>query len=400
MSRDADELRAAFADGSLLAPDPALPNLVALSRAVLSLVGDPTEHDDPAADDLARRIGPSDHIVLFVADGFGRCFVDGLPASSTCRKHFAGSVRAAFPSSTGPNLTSLQTGLWPAEHGFIGWRVHLTELGEPAVPYPWVRVSDGSSLDDLGVDPDRVFYAPSGFDRSTRDVRVYLPEHLLPSHASHRLARRACLAGHTSLEDGVESVIARVLGATVPTFTYLYFSGVDGTAHVHGTDAAETLVEVARVEAALTRLAEALTGTARIVLTADHGHVNKTPDLCIRVDPEDPLALELSAPPSGETHFLWLHVREGRTDAFARSFRERYGEHFFLLTADDVGELELLGPGRIPDRARERMGDFLVLSRGLAAMDIVTADRAAMLNLAATHGGLTPDEVEAPLILV
>ncbi len=397
---DVTALLAAFGDGTLLRPDPAEPNLVALSRAVTGLAGDTARLADPVADALAEQIGEHDHMVLFVADGFGRNFVEKMDDATICKRQMTGALRSAFPSSTGPNLTAIQTGLWPARHGFIGWRVHAMSLGEPIVPYPWVRVCDGRELAELGVDPDEIFIAPSSFDRCTRDVEALLPGHLSTTPASSRLVRSEDFHGYPALDAAVTRVIARVRSGGGPTFSYLYYPGVDGTAHAFGTTSPEVWAEIAAVEAATARLADELAGVARIIVTADHGHVDRVPAKCFRIDPDDSLGQELSAPPSGETHFLWFRVRAGRHGAFEEGFRARYGDDFFLLTTAEVEELELLGPGRVPDVVRERMGDFLALSRGEAAMDVVPVGRTGMLDLAATHGGLTPDEVEAPLILI
>ena len=91
-----------------------------------------------------------------------------------------------------------------------------------------------------------------------------------------------------------------------------------------------------QVDAELARLADGVRGKARLIATADHGHLDVPQNARLRIDPADPLAQMLSADPGGEARVLYLRVEPGSHDAFADQFAERFGEHFFLLTRDQV----------------------------------------------------------------
>ena len=145
---DVRALREAFADGSLLAPDPSVPNLVALSRAITGLAGDADRPPDPCADALAEQIGEHDHIVLFAADGFGRCFVDKMGDDTVCKRHMQGVVRAAFPSSTGRSASS---GLRHSTRSTAGnpgggAMTPATSLSKRSAPTPASSPNDGVSI--------------------------------------------------------------------------------------------------------------------------------------------------------------------------------------------------------------------------------------------------------------
>jgi hypothetical protein len=104
------------------------PNPVSLARAIGGICGAAQRVDDPVADRFRKLIGEPDHLVFVIAVGFGMNFVNTLPENSFSRANLALESRAAFPSSTGPNLFSFGRAEWPGQHGGIVWYVHIAEL--------------------------------------------------------------------------------------------------------------------------------------------------------------------------------------------------------------------------------------------------------------------------------
>ncbi|MFQ6029893.1 MAG: alkaline phosphatase family protein, partial [Dehalococcoidia bacterium] len=117
---DLDNLLAAFDSGQLLRlPNHPL-NIVDLSRALASLCGATEVESTPGSEELARLIGPSDHLVFVLVDGLGMVFLDTLPPDSFLRHYLVAELRTVFPSSSATAITSLATGQWPSTHGVTG----------------------------------------------------------------------------------------------------------------------------------------------------------------------------------------------------------------------------------------------------------------------------------------
>ena len=76
-------------------------------------------------------------------------------------------------------------------------------------------------------------------------------------------------------------------------------------------------------------------------------------------------------------------------------FRERFGDRFFLIDADEAEELELFGPGPMSAETRRRIGGLIAVSRGV---DVVQY-RPYADPMVGHHSGLTPDEMMIPLIV-
>jgi hypothetical protein len=90
-------------------------------------------------------------------------------------------------------------------------------------------------------------------------------------------------------------------------------------------------------------------------------------------------------------------VRAGDEQRFASMFRERHGEAWALLRADEVRELGLLG-ARVSDETARRIGTYA----GVAlAREVVMYEPAETLRaMRGFHGGLRAEEMRVPLIVV
>ena len=135
---DVPRLLAAFEEGLLVRPDAEVANTVDLARAVGTLCG--VEGLEPGTNGrrIAEIIGEHAHVVFVMVDGLGMNLVEREAPDEFFRSHTVMELRSVFPSSTAPALTSLATGLWPAEHAVPGWYTYLPAYGLTATILPFV----------------------------------------------------------------------------------------------------------------------------------------------------------------------------------------------------------------------------------------------------------------------
>ena len=154
--------------------------------------------------------------------------------------------------------------------------------------------------------------------------------------------------------------------ATGPTFTYMYVPHVDMLGHEMGFSHPQTLAAAAAVGQALEALAAAVAGRARVVMTADHGGLDARGDDIHMISASDSLMWLLEHEPSGDQPgHVYFHVRDGKEAEFQDAFRDRFGERFPPgLRWRRREEMELLGPGRLSDETRRRLGSFVAVSLG------------------------------------
>ena len=388
-------------------PEHNAPNHAALGYALGKSLGvlDPITFDEAtqaASVELEGVIGQHDRVVLLLLDGFGMNFVDTLPADSYVRRNNVTTMCSTLPTSTGPNLMSLATGRWPGTHGNLGWDVHIPRLGERIQPLPWRLTRTGQPLDQIGFSPMEMLLAPPIPFRELGHFTFVVNEELAATTTTSMYGQTSTL-GFSKEDDPIGEICDNVLnvieGTASKSFTYIYWTDVDSSAHSYGENHPYTRAAVRQAAALVEALGTTLDGKARLIVTADHGHLDSPDDVWTTLTPSAPLSQHLTCVPAGEPRTLFFHVKPGSGDSFQDLFDAALGDRFTLMPSGDATEMGLFGPTSfISDAARDRMGDFFALSKG--RWSIYASDSEEGVTLQSMHGGITTAESLVPLIVV
>ncbi|HMD45175.1 MAG TPA: alkaline phosphatase family protein [Acidimicrobiales bacterium] len=371
----------------MAAPEPVLPAFdgPCLTNLVPALRGH-LNGDAALPDWVPPVVGQAERVVLLLLDGLGHRQLGPRSALvPTLASGEASMLTSVAPSTTAAALTSLTTGLPPAVHGIVGYRVAmdgkvLNVLGwrldgedarrrvVPARFQPF-EVFPGMPVVDGGVPVvSRAEYATTGFTAAHLG-RSILHGWYTPAEVSVEIAR--------SLQDGTR-------------FVYAYYDGIDRVAHARGLDEHYD-AELRTADRLVADVLDVLPRGTALVVTADHGQVEVGP----AVEVLGPDLMDAVTLISGEGRFRWLHCRPGAADDLAAAARARYGDVAWVLTLDEMLEAGWLGGRPVPAVA-ERLGAVaLVPFEPVAFMD--PADTGE-LRLVARHGSLTPDEMLVPLL--
>ena len=399
--RDVSRLLAAFEAGRLLRPSSDVTNLVDLSNTIAYLAGAGDIPLTSGARQLTEIIGDADHLVFVVADGFGMSFVEEMDHDAFLPGHVARELLTVFPSTTASVLTTLATGEWPAAHAALGWFLYLPEIGQVSTILPFIRRSDGKSLTKLGVEPERAFPVPPLVSRIDRATISLAPADIAGSVYSRYLAGGSRRDGYTTLGEAVDAVLGRIVDATGPTFTYVYWPNVDAAAHKYGATHRNVATAVAELDLQMNRLAVEAPPGARVVLTADHGLLDADEEETHWIVPGDELSECLSREPSGDAREVYFAVKDGQGSTFRARFAARFEDRFLLLTTTEAEDLRLFGPGPLSAVSRQRLGDLVAVSAGRDAIRYRWSDQPeATKPYASHHSGLTPEEMRVPLIVL
>ena len=400
MDSDAGRLLAKFDGGALLRPSADVPNVVDLASALWSAAGVEPGELTPAAEAIRARIGGRDHLVFVLADGLGMQLLEAMPAATFLWSHLQGTLNTVFPSTTAVALTTFATAKWPVSHGIVGHWLQLQEAGAITVLSGTGR-SGGRPLPETSVTLSSLFLAPSLALRVARPALSLLPSGIVAS-AYSAYATSETRVGYRSLNEAVDLAVQFIEAATESSYTYLYVSRIDDTAHELGPARLEVAGAVRDLDRALERMARALRGRARIVLAADHGHLAVRPAARRVIRGGDDLASMFRAPPTGDARVVSFHLQPGSAEQFARRFREQFGAYFCLLTPDEVESLELLGPGGLAAETRYRLGDLIAISLADDTLEFRATGARPDPRLAwpSHHSGLTAAEMRVPLLIV
>ena len=225
--RKLEIVRQWMAEGKILHPLERNPNIVDLTRTLMTLCGyrefKETHWIKVLKRDLhgeARHLRPSDHYIFVLVDGLGRNLSDFFPPGGFFDSHFVRELRSVFPSTTASAMTSLVTGEWPGVHGLTGWFTHLPEFGRTAKILPFVDRFTGTPMEDYGADMGALVPVKSLFSSLEREVCVIMPSSIRSGAYSNWANHDTQVLSYRSLSGGFQAAAANVQNRTKPSFTF------------------------------------------------------------------------------------------------------------------------------------------------------------------------------------
>ncbi|MEX2393412.1 MAG: alkaline phosphatase family protein [Actinomycetota bacterium] len=256
--------------------------------------------------------------VLFVCDGLGwNDFVrrrDDLP---NLRGFTGGPITSVVPSTTPTALCSISTGLPPAEHGVMGYRVFVG--GGVLNVIRWAM--QGKQTPDPDDFQPRVAFDGQALPVVTRAT-------FKDTNFSRILYRGATFEGYMTTSGIAAKTAALIAGGE--RFVYAYYDGLDLVAHVCGLRDDFYPREVAYCDRIVGDLLDSLPDDVAVVVMADHGHVHF--DDRVELGPLN----ELCIAQAGESRFRYLHAKPGATGDLLAGARELVGGRAWVFTRDEM----------------------------------------------------------------
>ena len=368
-------------------------SLVNLMQSLLTGLG-ATGAGDGAHGHLSS-LGPDEiadarHVVLVVVDGLGQAQLDSGPAPALGAS-LRGTMTSVFPSTTASAVTTLLTGLAPVEHGMTGWYMWLRELKSVIAPLPFTTRAGGTSLTELGVEPDDIFIAPTVFERVRADCHAVQPADLVDSRYSRAHTRGAASTGFRRLGELVDCIVDIVGNARERTYVSAYWPVLDTLSHRFGAASSRTRRHLAAIDAHFERLRAALTGSGTLlVLTADHWIRRRASRDTARCGVRSGSGSDALAPPVRRAAGRLL-LRARRTPRGIRAMDGRRAGPAPAMSSRAASMVEdgWFGLADPHPRLLERVGDFALVMRD----DYAIADRLAgekPFRQIGVHGGRQP----------
>lgn len=324
----------------------------------------------------------ADQVVLLVLDGLGwEQLAQYRELAPVLGAMTGGPISSVVPSTTATALTSITTGLSPAQHGVVGYRV---------------RVGDGQVMNVLrwraGGDDARSSVPPATFQ-----PRAAFAATGAPAVTRAEFARTGFTVAHLGgarlkgwrVTSTLVVEVDRLLQGGEP-FVYAYYDGIDKVAHEWGLGQ-HYQAELASVDRLVGDLRAVLPAGAALVVTSDHGQV-AVGDALVTLAPD---LLSDVALMSGEGRFRWLHAREGTAARLAARARAAYGDLAWVRSRAEMVEEGWFG-GSLRPEVERRLGDVALVAHAPVAF-LDPADTGE-IRLVSRHGSLTEAEMLVPLL--
>ena len=378
--------------------------LVNLSNSILKKFGAETTAEPLHTADAYLAKGHK-NTVLLLLDAMGTSIVEKhLAEDGFFRSHLKANYSSVFPPTTVAATTSVLSGLYPNEHGWLGWDMFYPELGKNVTVF-----TNRDQLTEKENAAPTVFCPERGWEWGTDSLAEPLPaaefnagfrytpyKNILDRINEAGGRAFASMPFLAPFPDTLEKVLARVkvlCEEPGEKFIYAYWNEPDSTMHRTGTMSSETHRMVVSIEEKVKELASDLSDTL-LLITADHSHIDST-NLCILDYPE---VLDcLARMPSIEPRMLNLFVKEERMDVFPEIFRKHFGDDFLLLTREEALREKLFGPGEDRPGLREMIGDYVAAA--VSGSSVFNTHYEAQ-EMPGGHAGLTAEETRIPFIAV
>lgn len=362
-------------------------------------------------------------VVLIFLDAFGwrffEQFADHYPLLKTfLQQGVVSKLTSQFPSATAAHVTCINTGLNAAQSGIYEWYYYepLVDAIISPLRFSYAGNSQQNTLKASGIPPD-AFYPSHTLHQSLHNFGVQ--SHIFqPAASTYSSYSSAIFKGATSrnpfrvLEQALDQLTARVLAKEEsPAFYLLYYDTIDTTSHISGPGSQALAEELEyfflSLEQRFYHKLRQLTGDTLLLITADHGQIEVSPDTTCylnRAIPDFADYLRVNragAPlvPAGSARDMFLYIKEERLDeAFEQLQRTLAGRAEVYLTHDLIQQ-NFFGSPRPSHAFLSRIGNVTILPYAHETVWWFEQGRFAM-HFQGHHGGLTPEEMEIPLLVL
>ena len=330
---------------------------------------------------MPPAVADASAVVVLVLDGLGwRQLEQRANVAPVLNSLAGGPISTVAPSTTATALSSIATGLTPAEHGILGYRMLMR--GAVTNMLRWAT-DEGVRRHDVS---PREFQPARAF--CGQRVPYVTSQELIGSSFSDAHLFGGVAHGYRALSS--LPVVVSELVRSGATFVHAYYPGVDKIAHERGFGEFYD-AELACADRMVDDLLNRLPRDAVVLVTADHGQVEVRDRLLY---PSDDL-LRLIELQSGEGRMRWMHARPGAEVELFEAACEEFGGVAWVRRRSEAIAEGWFGP-HFPAPMNGRLGDVVIAP--FAPVSLFEEADSGPFNLICRHGSLTEDEVLVPLI--
>jgi len=361
--------------------------------------------------------GKYDAAVLFLVDAFGWRFFEkfqDLPfLKRLTHRGTVEKLTAQFPSTTAAHVTTIHTGLPVGKSGVYEWFYYEPQLDRIIAPLLFSYAGDDERDTLKGVIRARKLYPNRTLYQQLNEIgvdsHVFGVRDFTPSSYSNVVTKGAKLHSFKTLPEALVNLGMLFKSITNPAYINFYFENIDSLCHKYGPSAPQTESEIEAFSLVMEHFFERVfTGEKKILflLTADHGASEVDPLTTVFLNKDRRFKgierfLKTNQAgdflvPAGSARDMFLYVKEGLLDEAQDFLSSRLEGKAEVVKSAWLIENGYFGP-EISPKFRARLGDLVILSHRYESVWWYEKDRFEQ-RYYGHHGGLTPQEMEIPLI--
>lgn len=349
--------------------------LVNLSNSILKHYGVKTFHETiPEIDEVLK-----DHkkIVFMLFDGMGKNITRmHLDETSYIRSHYKMTIDSTFPPTTAAATTAFLSGKYPVETGWTAWDAYFKKIDRNVILF-------------MNVDYNSEEKLPNNYVRDAIQYESIIDLINKQDSRNNAMLMQRYPINFDGPNDIPESyeMLTNVLKNSERCFVYYYYDSPDKEMHENGIDVPLIKDTCEQIDEFVKKITSENPDTLFITF-ADHGHINpKYFDIC----DYPKLTSMLRKKVGGEKRSTQFFVKPEYLNAFKEMFLEIYGNHFELLSKEEMYKEELFGVGTPHPLFDDMLGDYIAISKDEYSL-LSSEDFVRMEVLKGHHAGGTVEE--------
>jgi len=339
-----------------------------------------------------------DQIVLLVIDGLGFHYLQ--ESQSWLKHHCLQDLTSVFPSTTAASITTFLTGVAPQQHGLTGWFTYLSELQQVTTVLPFTPRGSNDLLSEQGHDIGKLYGHPIFFDQLSSESYVVSPHWILNTDFNRAHTGKANTLGYDTLDEMCGAITHLLTSGARQKYIYAYWSEFDHLSHVHGNGSQQVKQHFAQLSTALDRMLKQSRGRRSLILiTADHGFIDTTPDKMITVNDHPRMHECLRLPLCGEPRTAYCYLHPDKQEQFCDYVNSEFSDRLELMDSQALIEQGVFGLGEPHPDLLNRVGDVtLIMKDNYVVKDWLETEKRFFHY--GVHGGVSDLEMFVPLVVL
>lgn len=324
------------------------------------------------------------NVVLMLFDGMGDSTIKRfLKKDDFLMQNYVKDISSVCPSTTACAIPTVESGLAPIEHAWLGWNMYFKEYDANITVLKNTYEDSNEEIKDCNVARKYIPYE-NVFKKIEKSTFGIVKAHDVSKYSDTNEFVYSC-------EEMLQKLV-KITKNGRRNYIYTYLEEPDSIMHVLGVDHEYVKENVRYINSLLCELSENLSNTL-IIITADHGLLNTRTKYLSNFPT---LQNMLIRKPCFESRAMNFFVKEEYLTKFKREFEKTFRDEFILLSKKEVLERNMFGKGEINPKIDDFLGDYIAF----AISDVALVWDKGGLDLSARHAGLTKDEMRVPLIMI
>ena len=323
------------------------------------------------------------NVVVMLFDGMSMEIINQhLPQNSFFHNHFVRNISSVFPPTTTAATVTMESGLSPIEHGWLGWSLYFNEIDSNVNIFPnTLSGTDGILAADYNIARKYIGYTDvfEKINRAGKATANYVSQ--FSSYHSK------------SVSDICETII-ELCKENGQQYIYSYWHQPDYDIHNYGTKHEKITEHIKEINQLVEDMCNQLEDTL-IIITADHGLIDTTWRFITNYPDIEECLLRK---PSIESRALTFFIKENMKEQFEKAFRKYFGDVYSLYNKEQIIKRKFFGEGTPHSKSYCFIGDYLAVAT--SNVSIESAPSANHEVFKAAHAGFTKEEMNVPLIIV